>query len=305
MKNLNPLLFGILFMLILQIPLFAQKQEVKFTKKNLEQKILTYQPPHREGISKGDFDRGVFILGEVRKDIKKDNLKFTYSDYWNLMTSFSYLKEPQEHIELAFQKAIDNNPESICEYIEAFGDKAVTRLTKSIPEVFLPFYKNCENLTSSERVFDPKNYAKENNFDLELVQLIHQIGEDDQKYRKVRGEIDWSKQTPLDKKNMQLIDSLYNNKHTYIGRSMVGKELESTMWAVIQHSNIETMEKYLPIMHKAVKKGALSEGTIKLTIDRIYCAKYNYQPFGSQLGGSCELSSKEVRQKVIAEYGFK
>ena len=77
------------------------------------------------------------------------------------------------------------------------------------------------------------------------------------------------------------------------------------MWAVIQHSNIETMEKYLPIMHEAIKKGNLSEGTIKLTIDRIYCAKYNYQPFGSQFGGDCKSSSKEVREKVKAKYGFK
>jgi hypothetical protein len=58
-------------------------------------------------------------------------------------------------------------------------------------------------------------------------------------------------------------------------------------------------------MHAAVIKGELSKGTIKLTIDRIYCAKYNYQPFGSQLGGECELSSKEVRQKVKVEYDFK
>ena len=305
MKKLNLLFFVLVLLLALQTSLFAQSKEVKFTEKNLEQKILTYQPPHREGVSKKDFDQGVFILGEVRKDIKKDNLRFCYADYWNLMTSFHYLKEPQKHVELVFQKAIDDNSVSICEYVEAFGDKAVNRLSKSIPEVFLPFYKNCGNNLSVKKAFNPEEYAKENKLDLTLVQLISQISKDDQKFRKVRGEIDWSKQTPLDKKNMQLIDSLYNNKHTYIGKSMVGKKLESAMWAVIQHSNIETMEKYLPIMHEAVKKGELSEGTIKLTIDRIYCAKYNYQPFGSQLGGECELSSKEVREKVNKKYGFK
>ncbi|MFK7773801.1 MAG: hypothetical protein AB8F94_16745 [Saprospiraceae bacterium] len=304
MKKLNLLFLTIAILLALQISLFAQKKEVKFTEKNLEHKILTYQPPHREGVTKKKFDHGLFILGEVRKDIKKDNLKFCYADYWNLMTAFHSLKEPHEHIVLVFQKAIDDNPKSICEYVEAFGEKAVTRLTNSIPEVFLPFYKNCGNLTSVEEVFDPISYAKKNELNIELVQLLHQISEDDQKYRKVRGEVDWSMQTPLDKKNMQLIDSLYNNQHTYIGKSMVGKELESTMWAVIQHSKIETMEKYLPIMHAAVKKGELSEGTIKLTIDRIYCAKYNYQPFGSQLGGTCELSSKEEREKVNKKYGF-
>ena len=302
MKNLNLLLF---VSILLQTSLSAQLKEVNFTPKNLEQKILTYHPLHRKGVSQKDFNQGVFILNEVRKDIKKDNLKFCYADYWNLMTSFHYLKEPQAHVILAFQKAIDDNPKSICEYVEAFGEKAVTRLSNSIPEIFLPFYENCKNEIKVEEVFDPKNYASKNGFDLELVELIHQISEDDQKYRKVRGEVDWSKQTPLDKKNMQLIDSLYNNKHTYIGRNLVGKKLESTMWAVIQHSTIETMEKYLPIMKDAVKKEELSEGTLKLTIDRIYCAKFNYQPFGSQFGGDCELSSKEIREKVKEEYGFK
>ena len=305
MKKLNLLLFVILLLLALQTSLLAQSKEVKFTAKNLEQKILTYHPPQRKSVDKKDFDHGLFILDEVRKDIQKDNLRFCYADYWNLMTSFHYLKEPQEHIELVFQKAIDDNSKSICEYVEAFGEKAVTRLSKSIPEVFLPFYKTCENELSVKKIFDPIKYATKNKLDLELVQLMHQMSEDDQKYRKVRGEVDWSKQTPLDKKNMHLIDSLYNNKHTYIGKSMVGNELESTMWAVIQHSKIETMEKYLPIMHAAVKKGELSEGTIKLTIDRIYCNKYNYQPFGSQLGGDCELCSKEMREKVRKKYDFK
>ncbi len=302
MKKLNLLL---LVIMLLQTALSAQSKEIIFTEKNLEQNILTYQPPHRESVSKKDFDQGVFILNEVRKDIKKDNLKFCYADYWNLMTSFHYLKEPQANVELVFQKAIDDNPTSICEYIDAFGEKAVIRLSNSIPKVFLPFYENCKNETSIKEIFDPKKYAQENGFDLNLVQLMHQISEDDQKYRKVDGQVDWSKQTPLDEKNMQLIDSLYNIKHTYIGSSLVGKKLESAMWAVIQHSNIETMEKYLPIMHEAVKKGELSDGTLKLTIDRIYCSKYNYQPFGSQYGSGCELSSKEVREKVKEQYGLK
>lgn len=290
---------------MLQTSIFAQSKEVNFTTNNLENKILTYQPPHRDNVSQKNFDHGIFILNEVRKDIKKDNLKFCYADYWNLMTSFHALKEPHEHLVLVFQKAIDDNPQSICEYVEAFGEKAVTRLSNSIPEVFLPFYENCKNKKTVETVFDPKNYASENGFDLELVELMHQISEDDKRYRKVRGAVDWSMQTPLDKKNMQLIDSLYNIKHTYIGKSLVGKELAHTMWAVIQHSKIEIMEKYLPIMHEAVKKDELPQGTLKLTIDRIYCAKYNYQPFGSQYGGDCDLSNKEVREKVKAKYGFK
>ena len=304
MKKSILLIILFVFAQSIQDSLFAQSKPTELTYQNFENKILSYQPPQRKGVSKKDYDRGIFILGEAQKDVKMDHIKFCYADYWNLTTAFIYLKEPQAHLNIAFQKAIDDNENSIYEYVEAFGDKSVVRLTKAVPDVFIPFYENCKKKKTVEEVFDPTSYALKNGLDLELVQLIHQISEDDQKYRKVKGEMDWSIQTPLDKKNMRLIDSLYNIKHTYIGKTLVGEKLESTMWAVIQHSEIKTMEKYLPIMHEAVKKGELSEGTIKLTIDRIYCAKYNYQPFGSQYGGDCELSSTEVREKVKEKYGL-
>ncbi len=301
MKKSKLLLFVIT---MLPISLFAQLSGVKFTASNFESRILSYQPIKKEGVTIDNFDRGIFILNAAKSDVKDDQMKFTHADYWNILTAFIYLKEPQNHLDLAFQKAIDNNPEATCELIDAFGDKAVKRLTEAVPKVFLPFYETCKNTMKVEEVFDPKSYASKNGFDLNLVKLMHQISEDDQRFRKVKGEVDWSKQTPLDENNMRLIDSLYNAKGTYIGKNLVGKKLESAMWAVIQHSNIETMEKYLPIMHDAIKKGNLSQGTLKLTIDRIYCDKYNYQPFGSQYGGDCELSSKEIREKVKAKYGF-
>lgn len=40
-----------------------------------------------------------------------------------------------------------------------------------------------------------------------------------------------------------------------LGRSLVGKEYETVMGAVIQHAEPEMMERYLPVVHRAVESG--------------------------------------------------
>ena len=296
---------SILVIVLLQTLIFAQGKATTFTNKNLESKILTYQPPQRNGVSKEHYDRGMMILESTIKAVSEDGLKFNYADYWNTYTAFVYFKEPQAHLNLTFQKTIDKNPTSTCELIEAFGTKAIDRLTETVPDIFLPFYKTCSGLKVAEEIFDAETYAAEHQLDLSLVRLFHQISEDDQRYRKISGDVDWSKQTPLDEKNLRLIDSLYNNQHTYFGKTLVGEKLSNTMWLVIQHSNIEKMEKYLPIIHQAVTEKELGATPLKMLIDRIYCARSGHQPFGSQFGGEeCKISDKKIRAEVEAKYGL-
>lgn len=298
MKKMNFLLFVII---MLQNITQAQLRVTNFTAENLENKILTYQPIQREGITDEKFSRGKFILDKVKESAKKNNLQFIYPDYWNITMAFISLGEPKIHIEIAFQKAIDDNEKSICEYVDAFGDKAVNRLTEHIPELFLPFYSNCSTIETKEEKLDCKKYATENNLNLELVELLNQIGNDDQKFRKTK-EVDWSKQTPLDKRNLELVDSLYQQYGSYIGKNLVGEKLESNMWAVIQHSNIESMEKYLPIIHQAVKEENIHPTPFTMLLDRIHCIKYNYQFFGSQFGGDCKLAEEEKRLAIKKKY---
>lgn len=299
MKKLNLLLFAII---MLQSIGNAQFETTTFTANNLENKILTYKPVQKEGVTDEKYLHGIFILDKVKETAEKSNLKFIYPDYWNITMAFISLGEPKAHVEIAFQKAINENAESICEYVDAFGDKAINRLTEQIPEVFLPFYEDCSKIEyKDDEKLDCKKYAADRNLDLELVELVNKIGNDDQKYRKMK-EVDWSKQTSLDHRNLELVDSLYQVYGKYIGKSLVGKKLESAMWAVIQHSDIKTMEKYLPVLHQAIKDGDLHQTPFEMLLDRIHCIKYNYQFFGSQFGGDCELTNKEKRLAIKKKY---
>lgn len=283
---------------------FSQRRKVVFTESNFDNKILTYKPIQREGVSNESFSKGTFILESAVNQLKEKGLEYTYADYWNFTAAFMHLKEPKAYTSIPFQKAINQNSDAICEYIEAFGEKAVKNLSEAIPETFLPFYKNCGKSKRGEDIFDAKKYAEENNLDYDLVKLIHRISKDDQLHRK-HTPVDWSKQTPLDEKNMKLIDSLYKKYGRYIGKDLVGQQLESTMWAVIQHSSIEKMEEYLPIIHKAVLSNNLHQTPFEMLLDRIHCIKYNYQFFGSQFGGDCKLTDKKKRLATKEKYGLK
>lgn len=300
MKRLT---FSLFFILIVQAFLLAQNEEVIFTPENFDFKFLTYQPVKRADVSPKDYERGKFILEETHRQMEADNLEFNCADYWNITMAFFKLGEPKQHIEVAFQRAIEANPKAICEYLEAFGEKSVDRLRQVIPETFLPFYQNCGQLISDKKEVPVDNKLEGEGLNSDLVNLMSQILKDDQKYR-LEKPVDWSKQKPLDEKNLQIIDSLFQEYGTYIGRGFVGKDLEITMWLVVQHSNLEKMEAYLPVIHKAVEAEELSPSPLKMLLDRIHCIKYNYQIFGSQYGGDCELAKEEVREEMRQRFGL-
>lgn len=83
---------------------------------------------------------------------------------------------------------------------------------------------------------------------------------------------------------------------------MVGKRFDNVMWAVIQHSNPDMMEKYIPIVHKAVENNEIKQTPLKMLIDRFYGLKYGYQIFGSQNGFGFKMADNETRNKIIKQY---
>ena len=213
--------------------------------------------------------------------------------------AFVNLDESNQNIEIAFKKAIELDTENICTIIKAFGN---SELDIRIPETFYSFLKNCTDQNEKDN-FDLESYAKKNGLDLKLVNEIYKIQLADIKYRFDK-PMDWSKQKPLDEQNQKRIDSLFSNYNAYIGKSLVGEKFESTMWAVIQHSNTEMMEKYLPIIQKAVQEKELDVTPLKMLIDRYYGPKYGYQVFGSQSGFGFKLADEKKKTEIERKFGI-
>lgn len=288
----------IITLLLFTISCKAQeKKQNEFTYENFDTEILKYEPVKKSGVSDKNFNKGIFRLDETKKAVKNDPKNLTYADYWNITAAFLALDESKNAINISFKKAIDSDPENVCAIIKVFGNVG---LDIRIPETFYPFIKNCPKTEKSE-TFNTKEYSEKNKLNLKLISLINEIHLNDIKYRFDK-KVDWSKQRPLDEKNQKKIDSLYSIYKTYLGKSLVGNDFETTMWAVIQHSNLKMMEEYLPILQKAVKENELNVVPLKMLIDRVYLQKYKYQIFGSQQ--SANLADEKTRNQVMKKYGI-
>ena len=65
------------------------------------------------------------------------------------------------------------------------------------------------------------------------------------------------------------------------------------------------MEKYLPVVHIAVKEKELSTTPLKMLIDRYYGLKYGYQVFGSQSSDfGFKMADEKKRKEIKLKYGI-
>ncbi|MBR9921242.1 MAG: hypothetical protein GYB31_10425 [Bacteroidetes bacterium] len=233
------------------------------------------------------------VLEETRKATKKNPANFNVADYWNICTVFLNLKMPRENLELAFRKML--LADGSCEYLSSLKDD--TKLDEALPVLYQQSLNKCEAQGNLQQKVDPVAYARENRLDPALIRALAEIQEKDQRYRDKPTE-----QAVLDRENQISIEALFEKHQTYIGKSLAGEEFSYVMWMVIQHSNIPMMERYLPVLHTAVKEGELEPNTLKLTIDRIYAGKYDYQIFGSQFG--VPMAPEDIIHKVKKEFGI-
>ncbi|WP_312406369.1 hypothetical protein [Brevundimonas sp.] len=71
------------------------------------------------------------------------------------------------------------------------------------------------------------------------------------------------------------------------------------MWAVIQHSDLEMMEEYLPVVQQAVADAQLEATPLKMLIDRVHAIRHGTHVFGSQVG--VPLADGQIRSAAEGE----
>jgi hypothetical protein len=70
----------------------------------------------------------------------------------------------------------------------------------------------------------------------------------------------------------------------WLGVDEVGETGNSTLFLVIQHADLETQLKYLPMMRKAAKEGKAELSSLALLEDRVALRQGKKQIYGSQIG---------------------
>ncbi len=146
----------------------------------------------------------------------------------------------------------------------------------------------------------------EANLDRKLLAVLESIYEEDQKYRKQIGEIEskygwesdemkahWELIAEIDSINLIVIRKILDERG-WLGPDIVGDKGNSTLFLVIQHADIETQKKYLPMMRAAVAKGNARASSLALLEDRVALRQGKRQIYGSQVGRDKETGAYYV-----------
>jgi len=132
-----------------------------------------------------------------------------------------------------------------------------------------------------------------------LIRKLDTIGKLDQVYRSQLNDIrsrfagDSVKLKDTLRKHFRLIDktdslnlitvSKVINQYGWLSADEIGEEANSTLFLVIQHADLKTQEKYLPIMRIAAKNKKLKATSLALLEDRIAMLQGRPQIYGSQV----------------------
>lgn len=279
---------------LLFIPLLCLSQTEEMS--DFESEVLSMDIVQREKVTDYDIALAKASLESTQRATKGKVENFNALDYWNIAIALYRLKESEEGIILALKKMIQQ--EKGCEWLDEL--KYDSSLYLHLQETYDDLLEECGPLNVQKNSFDIKTYITQNNLDKDLTQLMAELEIKDQSVR-IPGVSD-EKLIEVSHQNIKVIDSIYQNHNKYIGQSVVGGKFASVMWLMIQHSDIETMKRYLPVILDAVKKEELKPTPARMLVDRIYGVEYGYQIYGSQPG--VKIAPENIRQETMDKLGI-
>jgi hypothetical protein len=153
----------------------------------------------------------------------------------------------------------------------------------------------------------------EKDLDKPLVAILDSIYTEDQSYRKQIGDIEekygrgskemkahWKLINEKDSINLIIIEKILDEKG-WLGANIIGEQGNSTLFLVIQHSDLETQLKYLPMMREAVKGENARGSSLALLEDRVALRQGKRQIYGSQIGRDTETGEYYVSPLIDPE----
>lgn len=137
---------------------------------------------------------------------------------------------------------------------------------------------------------------KEKELDQEMVAKLDSIYHDDQDGRRRLREYEkkygydspemkelWRDIRHKDSVNLEKVKRILDTRG-WLGPKVVGDEGSNTLFLVVQHSDLVTQEKYLPLVRQAVKEGKVPASSLALLEDRVALGQGKRQTYGSQIG---------------------
>ncbi len=112
-----------------------------------------------------------------------------------------------------------------------------------------------------------------------------QIQELSQKFGLFSKEVDsvWLIMNKTDSVNQVKVKNILD-KYGWLGISEVGDQCSSALYRVIQHADLNTQEKYLPLLREAVKNKEAKPTELATLEDRVALRQGKKQIYGTQVG---------------------
>jgi len=86
----------------------------------------------------------------------------------------------------------------------------------------------------------------------------------------------------IDSSNLAAVEALIS-KYGWMGKSKIGSRANYTLWLVIQHADLATQEKYLPMLEKSVADSESRASDLAYLKDRVLMREGKNQIYGSQV----------------------
>ncbi len=144
------------------------------------------------------------------------------------------------------------------------------------------------------------------NFDHTLVNTLDSIFEEDQGTRRQIQELEekygrdseemkslWRTMSDVDSSNLLVVTNILDERG-WLGANIIGGKGNSTLFLVIQHADLPTQQRYLPMMRAAVANGDAEGADLALLEDRVALGEGKRQIYGSQIGRDKETGEYYV-----------
>ena len=201
----------------------------------------------------------------------------------------------------------ENSERSFYHLFRLANDSKYSNLAHISADTDLDFLHDDAKWNELIAIVKMNKYEEEKDLDKPLVAQLEKIHIEDQKYRKeigaIKDEFGWESDemkahweiiNEKDSINLIAVEEILETRG-WLGKEVVGRQGNSTLFLVIQHSDIETQLKYLPVMKEAAKNGKASPSSLALLEDRVALGQGERQIYGSQIH-----TDQETREMYVA-----
>jgi uncharacterized protein YfbU (UPF0304 family) len=196
----------------------------------------------------------------------------------------------------ACSAALTNNPDLALKWLNLAYDQGYTNIRHMKTDTDLTSLHATEGWKTLLSKMQKKVDLIEANYDKGLQNKLLTIFDEDQKYRLQINEVSqkygfeskeikalWETIEEKDSLNLLEVKAILD-QYGWVGEDKVGSQANLSLFLVIQHADLATQQKYLPMMRQAVKEGKAQSSSLALLEDRVALGEKKRQTYGSQIG---------------------